>query len=87
MVYRVRHVWWVALAIFVATVAGWFIGFIQLIYMMPIFALQAIMVSFACPRCNQSPFVRRLGYFRYGGWPTKTCSNCGFDFVARPANQ
>ena len=87
MVYRVRNLWWVALAILLFTIAGWFSGFIPLIYMMPIFALQAIMLSFACPRCNQSPFVRKLGPFRYGSWPAKSCTNCGFDFVARPANQ
>ncbi|HEY0312080.1 MAG TPA: hypothetical protein VGC56_06255 [Allosphingosinicella sp.] len=83
MIFRVRHFALIASLIAAATVAAWVLGFVPLIYMMPLFALGILQLSFACPRCNESPYVRCWGPARIGfPWPPARCSRCGFDFKA-----
>ena len=83
MIFRVRHLGVLAAAIVAATVAAWASGFTPLIYMMPIVALGLMQLSLACPRCGESPYVRRWGLMRIGfPWPPKQCTRCGFDFRA-----
>lgn len=86
MVFRIRHLGLLTGGIFVATVAAWFLGFVPLIYMMPLFALQALHLALACPRCNESPYVRNWGPFRAGvPWLAKACPHCSLSFT-RPFN-
>jgi hypothetical protein len=83
MIFRVRHFGVIASLIAAATVAAWVLGFVPLIYMMPLLALGILQLSFACPRCNESPYVRRWGHARIGfPLPAARCSRCGFDFKA-----
>src|SRR6266496_6379549 len=65
----------------IATIASWFIGFVPLIYMMPIFVMSMLALLLACPVCGHSPFVQKWGPFRVGvPWLPKKCGNCGFQF-------
>jgi len=81
MIFRVRHFGMIASLITAATVGAWVLDFVPLIYLMPLITLGILQLSFACPRCNESPYVRRLGRVRIGfPWPPARCSRCGFDF-------
>jgi len=79
MTVRMRHFGILATLAIIATVAAWISRLIPVIYLMPLFVLQGVMLSLACPRCDMSPFVRKIGPFRVG-WPipASTCAKCGF---------
>ena len=85
MTFRIRHLALLSMGIVIATIGAWFLGFIPLIYLMPIIVLQVFMLSLACPMCGKPPFVRRFGPFLVG-WPTTgaRCWNCGFNFREFP---
>ena len=81
MTFRIRHFGLIVAVSVFATVVAWFVGFIPLIYLMPIAVLYILLMSLACPRCNRSPFIRKYGAVSIGWpFPGDTCSNCGFPF-------
>lgn len=81
MIFRLRFIRTLLAAALILTVAAWFIGFVPLIYMMPLLLIQALLLSLACPQCGRSPFIRQWGNITLG-WPSwgSKCWNCGFPF-------
>jgi hypothetical protein len=87
MIFRLRFIrTFLAVAIAI-TVTAWFVDFVPLIYMLPLLIIQGLLLSFACPRCGRSPFIRQWGNITIGWpiWGTK-CWNCGFLFRSLEEN-
>lgn len=83
MIFRIRALSLLSIAAFAAAVGAWVLGWLPLIYIMPLIVLAALHAALACPRCNGSPYVLPIGRGGIGvPWKAKTCRRCGVDFVS-----
>ena len=88
MVVRVKALTLISVAALVATIAAWSLGWLPLIYMMPLIVLVAFHLALACPKCDGSPYVLPVGRGGIGvPWKAKSCRRCGFDFRAGQAHE